>query len=139
MPHHRPTAKIRKRPGGWPRVRGRARAGTGLGSYIARSIAPVSIIRPKTRTRCVERSWLRHTKGLATCEPCSCCSGTRSRESTVRYLGIEVDDALSISEEVELWLKRGSAPLGFPGPQPHRDDRSRVANLPHPCHCPMPV
>jgi hypothetical protein len=30
-------------------------------------------------------------------------------ESTVRYLGVEVDDALAISEQVELW---GAAGLG---------------------------
>jgi integrase len=31
-----------------------------------------------------------------------CCSGTPSSKARVRYLGIEVDDALSISEQVEL-------------------------------------
>ena len=42
------------------------------------------------------------TGGPATSGPCSCCGHTKL-ESTVRYLGIEVDDALSISEQVELF------------------------------------
>lgn len=33
---------------------------------------------------------------------CQLLLGHRKLESTVRYLGIEVDDALSISEQVEL-------------------------------------
>jgi hypothetical protein len=37
-----------------------------------------------------------------TCEQFSFCSDNTKLESTVRYLGIEVDDALSIAEQVEL-------------------------------------
>jgi integrase len=63
--------------------------------------APGSTVRRMGRTRCVERSRLRSTRTPATCGQCSSCSGTQSW-STVRYLGIEVDDALAISEQVEL-------------------------------------
>ena len=38
----------------------------------------------------------------AICERFSCLLGHTKLESTVRYLGIEVDDALSIAEQVEL-------------------------------------
>jgi len=31
-------------------------------------------------------------------------------ESTVRYLGIEVDDALEISEQIEIWSCPGGCP-----------------------------
>jgi hypothetical protein len=34
--------------------------------------------------------------------PFSYCSGTPRLESTVRYLGIEVDDALEMSEQTEV-------------------------------------
>jgi integrase len=35
--------------------------------------------------------------------------GCTKIESTVRYLGIEVDDALSIAEQVDLWSSPGGA------------------------------
>ena len=38
----------------------------------------------------------------AICEPYSCCAATPRIESTVRYVGIEVDDALTIAEQVEV-------------------------------------
>lgn len=41
-------------------------------------------------------------KKTVTCGPCGCCLGIPKLESTVRYLGIEVDDALAISEQVEI-------------------------------------
>ena len=41
----------------------------------------------------------RRTKNL---RPCSCYSGHSKLESTVRYLGIEVDDALEIAEQTEI-------------------------------------
>ena len=44
----------------------------------------------------------RSTRRRATCEPFQLLFGHTKLESTVRYLGIEVDDALSISEQVEL-------------------------------------
>jgi len=31
----------------------------------------------------------------------------------VRYLGIEVDDALEISEQIEIWTRRGCPPRTF--------------------------
>jgi len=31
----------------------------------------------------------------------------------VRYLGIEVDDALEISEQIEIWTRRGCPPSAF--------------------------
>src|SRR6202043_2629987 len=48
-------------------------------------------------------------------------------ESTVRYLGIEVDDALHIAEQIELWSSNPTYPGGdlslevdcFPTPSPH--------------------
>lgn len=33
---------------------------------------------------------------------CQLLLGHRKRESTVRYLGIEVDDALALSEQIEI-------------------------------------
>jgi integrase len=63
--------------------------------------APSSIARHMVRTLCAERNRHRFTRRPAICEQCSCCLATRSW-STVRYLGIEVDDALSISEQVQL-------------------------------------
>jgi hypothetical protein len=41
--------------------------------------------------------------------------GHTKLESTVRYLGIEVDDALSISEQVELQIKPGGRPCLWRG------------------------
>ena len=43
--------------------------------------------------------------------------GHTKLESTVRYLGIEVDDALSVSEQVELWSGRVRGPAKA-GPLP---------------------
>ena len=42
-----------------------------------------------------------YKKKRAICEQCSCFSGTRNWKALC-YLGIKVDDALSISEQVEL-------------------------------------
>lgn len=53
----------------------------------------------RARIRCGERRRQSSTSERTICRPFSCCSGTR--ESTVRYLGIEVDDALEISEQIE--------------------------------------
>jgi integrase len=36
-------------------------------------------------------------------------------ESTVRYLGIEVDDALAIAEQVDIWSSAGKADRFWPG------------------------
>jgi integrase len=58
--------------------------------------------RPTARTRCGGRKRRRSTRTRGTCVQCSSSSDIRMLESTVRYLGIEVDDALSISEQVEL-------------------------------------
>jgi hypothetical protein len=52
-----------------------------------------------TRTRCAARSRLKFIRPKI-CERCCRCWGTEL-ESTVRCLGIEVNDALSISEQVE--------------------------------------
>jgi integrase len=51
---------------------------------------------------------LRRTKAtlisaaLAICGLCSFCWGHKKIESTVRHLGIEVDDALAIAEQVDV-------------------------------------
>jgi len=37
--------------------------------------------------------------------------GHSKLESTVRYLGIEVDDALEISEQTEIWARAGPPDL----------------------------
>jgi hypothetical protein len=42
------------------------------------------------------------TRKRAVCEPVSFCWAHRKLESTVRYLGIEADDALALSEQVDL-------------------------------------
>jgi hypothetical protein len=78
-----------------------SRRGSTLGSSTAGStVMPDSTARPKRRTRCAARSQLRFTIRQEISEPCSCCSGTRSwRGSLSRG---EVDDALSISEQIEL-------------------------------------
>jgi hypothetical protein len=47
-----------------------------------------------------QRIW--HALDAANEGPSSCCSGTPSWTSTVRYLGIEVDGALKISEQIEI-------------------------------------
>ena len=54
------------------------------------------------RTHCAEPRRHTSTAALATCGRCSFCWGTRKIESTVRYLGIEVDDALAIAEQVDV-------------------------------------
>jgi hypothetical protein len=59
------------------------------------------IARPMARIACDGPRRHRYIRKRAICERCSCFSGTRSWK-TVRYLGIEVDDALAISEQVEL-------------------------------------
>jgi hypothetical protein len=53
-------------------------------------------------SRCAAPSLLQFTRRPVTCEWCSCYWGRTKLGSTVRYLGIEVDDALSISEQIEL-------------------------------------
>jgi hypothetical protein len=51
---------------------------------------------------------LRRTKATliyrrtGTCARCNFCSGHTRIESTVRYLGVEVDDALDIAERIEV-------------------------------------
>jgi hypothetical protein len=40
---------------------------------------------------------------LRACDAVPLLLGHTKLESTVRYLGIEVDDALSIAEQIELW------------------------------------
>jgi integrase len=64
------------------------RAGLELGSYGAHSLrrTKAALIYKKTGNLRAVQLLLGHTK----------------LESTVRYLGIEVDDALSISEQLEL-------------------------------------
>jgi len=54
------------------------------------------------RTRCGERRWRKIYKKTANVRAVQLLLGHTKLESTVRYLGIEVDDALSISEQVEL-------------------------------------
>ena len=54
------------------------------------------------RTRCGERGRRKSTKKTGNLRAVQLLLGHTKLESTVRYLGIEVDDALSISEQVEL-------------------------------------
>ena len=63
--------------------------------------APGWTAAPTARIRCAAPRRRRSTARPATCERSSCFSDTKI-ESTVRYLGIEVDDALTLSEQVEL-------------------------------------
>jgi Phage integrase family len=50
-------------------------------------------------------------------------------ESTVRYLGIEVDDALSIAEQVDLWFPGRS---GFVPPEHRAHETNRAAQAAKP-------
>jgi integrase len=61
---------------------------------------PGSIARHTARTLCAERS--RHLQEDRQSTTVQLLLGHTKLESTERYLGIEVDDALSISEQVEL-------------------------------------
>jgi hypothetical protein len=76
------------------------RRGNTPASSIDRRTAPGLIPRHMARTLCAERRPHRFTRRPAICEQCGCCH--TKLESTVCYLGIEVDDALSISEQVDL-------------------------------------
>jgi integrase len=55
-------------------------------------------------------------------------------ESTVRYLGVEIDDAPAIAETIEVWTTRAElpllcpAPLGEIGPLPDRSNCNRHCN-----------
>ena len=52
--------------------------------------------------RCGEQKQRQSTAEPEIYEPCSSCLATPKIESTVRYLGIEVDDALAIAEQVDV-------------------------------------
>ena len=62
----------------------------------------VSTVQPMVPTRCGGRSRPRFIKKTGNLRGVQLLLGHTKLESTVRYLGIEVDDALSISEQVEL-------------------------------------
>ena len=49
---------------------------------------------------CVEPKPLIFTERLATFAPCNFCLATRRCDSTVRYLGVELEDAMSIAERI---------------------------------------
>jgi len=49
-------------------------------------------------------------------------AGHTKIEGTVRYLGIEVDDALAIAEQVDVWCTRAERTCSAP---PHRPVRAQ--------------
>ena len=53
------------------------------------------------RTACAERKWLIYKK-TGNLRACRLLLGQRKLESTVRYLGAEIDDALKMSEQIDL-------------------------------------
>jgi hypothetical protein len=64
--------------------------------------APVWTTRRMARTLCGERRPPRYIIKTGNLRAVQLLLGHTKLESAVRYLGIEVDDALSISEQVEL-------------------------------------
>jgi hypothetical protein len=70
-------------------------------SFIDGWSTPVLIVRLTARIRCAERRRLKFIK-TGNLRAVPLLLGHTKSESTVRYLGIEVDDALTISEQVEL-------------------------------------
>ena len=72
------------------------------GSYMPGSIAPVSTARPMAPTRCDAPKAAQIYRKTGNLRAVQLLLGHTKLESTVRYLGIEVDDALSIAEQVEL-------------------------------------
>jgi hypothetical protein len=71
-------------------------------SFIAEWLVLASTVRLIAPTRCAGQSQLRFTKKTGNLRGVQLLLGHTKLESTVRYLGIEVDDALGISEQVEL-------------------------------------
>jgi hypothetical protein len=57
---------------------------------------------PSERTACAGPRWPSFTRRPAISELASFSSVIGKLESTVRHLGIEVDDALELSEQIEL-------------------------------------
>jgi hypothetical protein len=76
------------------------RHGSTLVSSTAKLNAPVSMALLMGRTRCSEQRWRKFTRNRQLERAVQLLLGHTKLESTVRYLGIE--DALSISEQVEL-------------------------------------
>src|SRR5216684_3860616 len=84
-----------------------SRPGSMRGSSMPGSRAPGSTAPPTARIRCGERKRPKSTrsqiyKKTGNLRAVQLLLGHTKLESTVRYLGIEVDDALAISEQVEL-------------------------------------
>jgi hypothetical protein len=73
-----------------------------LGSSTIGSSARISIARLTERTQCDEPKRAQIYKKTGNLRAVQLLLGHTKLESTVRYLGIEVDDALTISEQVEL-------------------------------------
>jgi hypothetical protein len=72
------------------------------GSSIDGLSGPGLIVRRTARTRCAERSRAQIYRKTGNLRAVQLLLGHTKLESTVRYLGIEVDDAISILEQVEL-------------------------------------
>ena len=92
--------------------------------------APASIVRRTARIRCAGRSRLKFTGRPATCERCSCCSGTRSWRARCAISGsrwMTPSTFQSRSSYSRSWL----CGLVNPGPQGHP---SRIA-MPSPAVC----
>jgi hypothetical protein len=75
--------------------------GNTLASSMPGSRVRGSIVRRTAHIQCAGRRRRRSTEGLVTFERFSFCSNIRSSKAP-SGIGIEVDDALSISEQVEL-------------------------------------
>jgi len=69
---------------------------------MAESRAPVSIARLMGRTPCAGPKAAQIYRKTGNLRAVQLLLGHTKLESTVRYLGIEVEDALAISEQVEL-------------------------------------